>query len=103
MASHAEAEQRSIALHRAVAERLRADPSLLDRARDRVSRWRADGSVHLHYVDEWEEVLSRPFDDVLAFIVEDSERARELRQVSPFAGVLAPRERWRILREVSAR
>lgn len=59
--------------------------------------------MHAHYVNAWREILSRPFDDVLAFIVSDTERARELRQVSPFTGVLAPRERWRILREVAAR
>ena len=103
MASHAEAEQRSIALHRAVAERLRADPSLLDRARARVESWSADGTVHVHYVNAWRDVLSRPFDDVLAFIVSDGERACELRQVSPFAGILAPRDRWRILREAASR
>lgn len=31
------------------------------------------------------------------------EEARELRQSSPFAGALSPRERWRIWREVRAR
>jgi hypothetical protein len=35
-------------------------------------------------------------------LVEDSEMARELRHVSPFAGVLEPKVRWRLLRELSA-
>ena len=36
---HAVAEETSLALHRAVAERLRADPSQVERARRRVEAW----------------------------------------------------------------
>ena len=39
-----------------------------------------------------------PMDDVIARVTDTSDRGRALRQTSPFAGVLGPRERWEILR-----
>ncbi|MCU0579492.1 MAG: hypothetical protein MUF69_08095 [Desulfobacterota bacterium] len=35
-----------------------------------------------------------PLDDLLALMVSPSEEACRLRQCSPFAGILPPRERW---------
>jgi hypothetical protein len=92
-------EERSIALHQAVAERLREDPGLIDRARDRVDAWLAEGLVHRVYSEAWRDLLSGPFDRLLAVLTRDDDDARTLRQCSPFAGVLDPRTRWRILRE----
>ena len=93
-------DEQSILLHSEVAERLQADPSILDRARSRVRSWLEDGSVHRYYVEAWERVLSQSVDEVAAFLVHTSEHACALRQVSPFAGVLDPRTRWRLLRRV---
>jgi hypothetical protein len=92
-------EERSIALHQAVAERLREDPGLIDRARDRVDAWLTEGLVHRVYGEAWRDLLSGPFDRLLAVLTRDDDDARTLRQCSPFAGVLDPRTRWRILRE----
>ena len=95
---HAHAESRSLTLHRAVAGHVRADPTLLTKARERVASWQRDGSVHPHYCAEWNRVLAGSVDDVAAFLEADDERARALRQTSPFAGVLTARERWQLLR-----
>jgi hypothetical protein len=101
--SHRTAEAKSLALHRAVAKLVRADFTVVERARQRVEAWRASRSVHPHYVDAWLAVLALPLDEVAAFLVDESERARELRQVSPFAGILDPRTRWKILRDEAVR
>jgi hypothetical protein len=93
---HARAEERSLALHRAVAERLRRQPLLLETASARVRRWLADGTVSAPWARRWAELLSRPVDEVAAALVDTSQEARDLRQSSPFAGVLSPRERWTI-------
>jgi hypothetical protein len=93
---HALAEERSIALHRAVADRLRRDLRIVVRARERVHAWRASGAVHERYIGGWEEVLSLPVDELCNRLVDRSESMRALRQVSVFAGVLDARERWRI-------
>lgn len=100
---HRLAEERSIALHRAVAERLRADARVLDAARERVAGWLATGSVHELHARRWRAVLDLPLDELCAFLVDGGELARELRQSTPFAGVVDARTRWRIWREVAER
>lgn len=100
---HRLAEERSIAYHRLVAEKIARDPSVLERARRRVGEWRSTGSVHSHYVDAWEGVLSLPFDALSGALVDPSERMAALRQVTPFAGAIDARTRWRVWREVRQR
>jgi hypothetical protein len=100
---HALAEERSLELHRAVAERLRADPSLIGRARRRVDDWLRDGSVARPYAEAWRDILAGTVDLVAAFLEDPGDRARRLRQASPFAGFLDARTRWAILREVRER
>jgi hypothetical protein len=95
---HREAEERSLELHRAVAGRLVDQPQLLEEARTRVDRWLRDGSVAPAWAEVWREILSRPPDVVAALLRDTGQRARDLRQCSPFAGALRPLERWQILR-----
>lgn len=93
---HQLAAARSLAYHRVVAERLRADASILNAARARVARWLLESQTF--YALRWREVLAGDVDAVAAVLTERSERAAELRQSSPFAGVLSPAERWHIWR-----
>lgn len=79
-------------------ERVTADPGLLNRVRERVAEWRRTGAVADHYVDAWTEVLSLPMSELRARVLEPTEAGADLRQVSPFAGVLSARERWQLLR-----
>lgn len=94
---HRLAEERSIAYHRVIAERLLRQPAVLEKARQRVQGWLASGSPF--YARKWSEILAGDPPSVAAFLVERSELAIELRQSSPFAGALDPRERWKIWRE----
>ena len=99
---HRLAEKRSIAYHRLIAERIRRDPSILEGARARVRSWiSATGGVPF-YAHKWHDILSRHVDAIAAFLIEDTELARELRQSTPFAGALSPAERWEIWRAVGA-
>jgi hypothetical protein len=95
--------ERSIALHREVAAKLQREPLLLDAARDRVERWMREGTVDSSWAEAWLDHLSRGVDAVVALLADRSERAHDLRQVSPFAGVLDARTRWAILRRCSSR
>ena len=96
---HELAEARSLALHRVVAERLRRDPAVLARAKARVDDWLRRGQPHVEYARAWQSLLSGSMDELVALLVDGSERARALRQVTPFAGVVNPRERWALWRE----
>jgi len=96
MNDHDRIDARSLAMHRAIAEKLRADPGLLAIAFDNIARWRPTAGRATWYLDRWEELLRRPFNEMLQEIQEDSEEMRAMRQSNPFAGVLTPKERWEI-------
>jgi hypothetical protein len=98
--AHRLAELRSLALHRVVATCIAADPSLIGEARRRLAFFRESGALHPFLHDQWAKLLDGPSSELLRVLVEDSEHARELRQATPFAGVVSPRERWRIWRAV---
>lgn len=103
MSLHRLAEERSLAYHGAVARRLREEPGLLEPVRIRLDRWMAEEGRASPYAREWREIVDLPLQDLLRFLVDPCERARELRQSTPFAGMLKPRERWRLWREVRQR
>ena len=98
MNGHRLIEERSLWLHRAVADKLVRDPTVLAKARSRVERWCLDGSVHPRYAEAWRRVLSLSPGEISERLTDPGETMCALRQCSPFAGALAPRERWQILR-----
>lgn len=98
MDAHRLAEARSVAYHALIAERIEGDPGVLERARERVRSWLAASPEPPHYARAWAQVLSRGDASIRAFLVDPGELACELRQSSPFAGELDPRERWEIWR-----
>jgi hypothetical protein len=98
---HRLAEERSLAYHRAVLERLQREPAILERARSRVAAMLVEGRS-VHDARAWQELLSGEPGRLREVMVADTEASRALRQSTPFAGVLSPRERWRIWRAVRA-
>lgn len=88
------AQRRSLALHRRIADRLREEPALLELARRRVASWLASGHRSSDYLRLWSRLLEGPADGVIEALTEDTERGRELRGASPFAGIVDPKERW---------
>lgn len=101
MDPYARVEERSLRLHEAVATRLAADPALVERARVRVASWLEDGAVARPYALAWQALLARPVPRLLEALRERSAEMHDLRQVSPFAGVLDARTRWRLRREIT--
>jgi hypothetical protein len=93
---HDRIERRSLALHRTIAAKLRQQPELLAIATENLNRWSASSGGPQPYWDAWRDILRRPLEDVIALLEEDSPRMTELRQSTPFAGVLDPKERWRV-------
>jgi hypothetical protein len=88
---HIRLDERSLALHRLIAEKVRADPALLDKARENLRRWQ--GTTGGPSLAEWRQILSGPVDQVAQFLVERSQKATRLRQSSPFPGILTEDER----------
>ncbi len=100
---HGRLDARSLALHRLIAEKVLAEPALLDKARGNVSRWRAGHAGLSPALAEWEQILNGSPDQVAKFLVEQSENATRLRQSSPFTGILTEPERLSIYESHSAR
>jgi len=100
---HSRLDERSLALHQLVAEKVQASPALLDKARENVRRWQeASGSVS-PALAEWAQILASPTSRVVALLTERSERAIRLRQSSPFAGILTGDERRAVYESYSVR
>lgn len=100
---HIRLDERSLALHRLVAQKVLADPALLERARANMRRWQENHGSPSFARAEWEQILSGPVDQVAELLVERSERATRLRQSSPFTGILTEAERLAIYESHSAR
>lgn len=99
MMNHSETDQVSLEMARRVAARLRRQPELVAFARANLARWsrqNASAPSLLRCYAEWEEILSRPVDEICALLCTQSDNAQRLRQNSPFAGVLPPAEVWEI-------
>ena len=93
---HQRIDRRSLELHRAIAAKLRANPDLLEIARGNLARWSATVGRSQPYFDAWREILNRPIEEILEVMVEESEHMTAMRQATPFAGILDPKERWAI-------
>ena len=93
-------ERRSLALHRAIAERLQRDPlDTLRRARATLERMSTVACSSSQALREWGVLLDRPVPALVEVLTDPSPWARELRHVTPFAGVLSARERAEVLRD----
>jgi hypothetical protein len=95
---HSRASARSLSYHRVIARRLRR--SMVDEARHVLYRWREQGRIDPRYADRWEDILIRPLPEIRRTLVDESPEADDLRQNSPFAGMLSEAERRRIISEV---
>jgi hypothetical protein len=95
---HGRAERRSLAYHRALAKRLRRP--MVDEARQTAWKWREQGKLDPRYAEQWEALLRAPLPEIRRAIAADTPSARDLRQTSPFAGMLSEPERRRILEEI---
>jgi hypothetical protein len=94
---HRRIDERSVALHRFSYRReTGSTPELLEIARDNLNRWYAGAGRSRPYLDQWKLILERPLEEMLSLIVREDEAMTALRQSSPFAGILNPKERWAI-------
>jgi hypothetical protein len=92
---HAHAELQGLLYHRALAAQL--DEPTIREARHRLRRWREEERIDPRNANRWEDILSWPPTHIAAFIGRDSERSRQLRQSSPFAGALSEAQRRQVL------
>lgn len=98
--AHERAADLALAYHRAVADQLTREQ--IEEALRTVWRLRDSGHMHSRYSDAWEQVLAGGVRDVKSTITSESEFAKDLRQNSPFAGVLSEPERAEVIAQTRA-
>ena len=95
-------EEKSLRLHQALLTPMLAEPdAVISKAHDNLNRWtgmhRPDGMT-ARYLEQWKQVLNTGLDAIIDVVVSPAQEARELRQNSPFAGVLPDETRRQVLR-----
>lgn len=92
-------QARSMALHIAISQELRKmGREAIDIGRRNISRMRVHNPHASPLLEEWELILEGTIDQIVARMLDPGERGRELRQVTPFAGVLSPAKRATVYR-----
>jgi len=93
-------QEQSRWLHGAIVGHLVTEPDhVLHRARENLDRFSAihAGTMAEHWLGQWRATLDSGLDQVLNVLVSNTPQARELRQNSPFTGILSEEERRKVL------
>lgn len=95
-------EEKSLAIHREIAARLLSEQSAtLQKARSNLNKLRASDRGHAAgLLDQWDDLLDQPLDEIVTAMLARTHLGIDLRQMTPFAGVLTDAERRKALRSV---
>jgi excisionase family DNA binding protein len=95
-------EEKSLRLHQALLTPMLAEPdAVISKARDNLGRWQSmhrSDAMTARYFEKWRQVLDSGLDAIVDAVISPSPEARELRQNSPFAGVLPDETRRQVIR-----
>lgn len=97
--NHTTIDQVSLEIARQVAARVRQHPERVVAARANLARWsrlNAASPALLRCYAEWQDILSRPIDEVCDLLCAETDESQRLRQNSPFVGLLSASEVWEI-------
>src|SRR4051812_1956229 len=89
----------SLELARRIASGLPSHPEWLETARTNLERWsrlNANAPALIRCYTEWKTLLAYPLPEICAVLTAETDEGQRLRQNSPFAGVLSPKEVWEI-------
>jgi len=87
----------SLALHRAVAFRLRSNPNLIRHAETNLQNWLSINPNTPAWL-EWRTILEKEsLENILKIITAETDEGQRLRSSSPFAGLVTAEERRAII------
>jgi len=97
-------DQRSLAMHTEMTQMIRAKPELLDVPKATLARWIKKDNPPSSALLEWDTILKdSTTEEVLSLLTRWDEEARQLRQSSPFCGILPEERRLAIFAEFEQR
>ena len=86
-------DRRSLALHEEIARRIESEPDLVRRAEGALSAMRRANPQAEPLLSVWDRILELPAPLIAVILRDPGEFSRELRHVTPFAGILTASER----------
>lgn len=99
-------EERSLWLHEVVLGQLLMEPQkVMKIARRNLRNWQAvhrSEGMSAWYLNQWEHVFAQGIDEIRRTLVGKDRHSVELRQNSPFSGVLTDSQRMKVLRSFTA-
>jgi hypothetical protein len=82
-----------LAMHRAIARKIRREPILYKRARRTLARWEKRHGSSTAPWREWKNLLrSEDMNSVLRILTRDDDEGQRLRSTAPFCGILTERK-----------
>lgn len=96
-------DARNLEMSRLVAQKIRREPELFQRALETLQHWKQIQQPFPHCLREWDRILSQhELGEVLAILTQENEEGNRLRQSDPFCGILTEQERLQFLEEYEA-
>ena len=94
--SHEGLDRLALAYFRAIAEKIRRDPSRLRIPLENIQRWREQGSISRgseRGIQVWEKLIrGGELDKLIALMIDPGEEGTRWRQYPVFVGILTPEE-----------
>lgn len=81
---------------RLIVEKIDENPTRFQIGYENLERWRKRRGHLSRAHREWLEILSRPWPEIRAILLEDSEEGHRLRSSHPFHGLISDEERYAI-------
>ena len=94
---HPHIDARVLDMARIVARRIDEDPSLLAIAYENLKQERRLHGGLSRASREWEAIVARPWAEVKAILIEESDEGQRLRSSQPFTGIVTEEERLEIM------
>ena len=94
---HPHIDARALDMARIVVERIDANRSLINVAHENLMRWRRLHGTLSRAQQEWEQILKRPWNEVRAILLDESDEGQRLRSSHPFVGIVSEEERLSII------
>jgi hypothetical protein len=89
-----EVTDKTLGWHKLAVAKLQQFPDLLTKVKFNIDSFKAGVDPRsLHYIQEWDAHFNKGPEHLFAIALEDSEHADDLRQCSPFGGILTDEER----------
>jgi hypothetical protein len=94
MHSPQEIDDKSLALHQLVVQKIKREPVLFARIQENLDRRKAKPTLGtLPHVMHWQRLVDEGMEHALSVAIEKSDRGQVLRQCSPFTRILTESER----------